>query len=546
MVESELRGALFCDSLWGLKTEISVRGKLKYPPIQSLRHKDDPLLHPTPPLQFIFPSNQPELHALHPEPRHTYRFWQIFIESVNPLMKIVHVPTLQQRISDACWDPADISKPLTAILFAIYTLAVTSMSSDDCQATFGEIRTTILMRYRAATVRALVAADFLTTREFEVLQAFVLFLHADPESELTFALTGAAVKLGYKMGLNRENTDPKISLFEKEMRIRVWWQLRGLDARGRGVSTPGMKPWPSEFGDVRLPLNINDADLHPNMIEPPIEHNNPTEMLCVLVKFESFNWFRSSPTSAKVFENIVQGPVRGEISVELEDGVINELEAIYQEKYFRIWDKSVPLHALAHAMAKLAIARMRFKVHHPQRRVAVSGGEVYMTREESDMLFDSAVISLEMVDVGIHSKFSSHLFTHMTSKFQIEAYIYVISDLRRRCSGDRVALAWKLVEDLYNEHPELIDDAENTFFVALAELTVEAWEARRKELVHGQGVRESDVTPQFIRLLWDKRQNRKEESVQISIVPDPHSLDGLGLTDDNNLDWEYWNDFLPL
>jgi hypothetical protein len=503
-------------------------------------------LHPIPSLQSIFPSTQPELHELHPEPRHIYRFWQIFVESVNPLTKIVHVPTLQRRILDASWDPANVSKPLTAILFAIYTLAVTSVSSDDCQASFGETRGTLLTRYRAATVRALIATDFLTTREFEVLQAFFLFLLADPESELTSTLTGAAIRLGQKMGLHRENTHPKISFFEKEMRVRLWWQLHGLDSRSRAVSTPGMKLLPSEFGDVRLPLNINDADLHPDMTEPPIEHTSPTEMLCVLIKFEVFNWLRSSPTAAKVFEDIFQGPVRGKMSMELKDEVINKLEAIYQEKYFRNWDKRIPLHGLTHAMANLAVARMRFKVHHPRGRAAVSCGEVYMTREESDMLFDSAVISLEMVDVGIHSKFSSHLFTHMTSKFQIDAYIYVISDLRRRCSGDRVALAWKLVEYLYNEHPELIDDAENTFFVALGDLTLEAWEARRKELVRGQGVRESDVTPQFIQLLWDKRQNGNEESVQMPTVPDPHGLDSLGLTDENDLDWEYWNDFLRL
>ena len=433
-----------------------------------------------------------------------------------------------------------------AIMFAIYTLAVTSISSDDCQASFGETRGTLLTRYRAATVRALIATDFLTTRELEVLQAFVLFLLADPESELTSTLTSAAIRLGYKMGLHRENTDPKISFFEKEMRVRLWWRLHGLDQRGRGASTLGMRPPPSEFGEVRLPLNINDADLHPDMIEPPIEHNSPTEMLCLLMKFEVFNWLRSSPTAAKIFENIFHGPVRGEMSMKLEDEAINELEAIYQEKFFRNCDKRIPLHGVTHSMANLAIARMRFRVHHPRGRAAVSGGEVYMTREESDMLFDSALISLEMVDVGIRSKFSSHLFSHMTTKFQMDAYIYVISDLRRRCSGDRVALAWKLVEDLYNEHPELIDDAENTFFVALGDLTLEAWEARRKELVRGRGVRESDVTPQFIQSLWDKRQNGTEESVQMPTVPDPHGLDGLGLTDEADLDWGYWNDFLRL
>jgi len=87
-------------------------------------------------------------------------------------------------------------------MFAIYNLAITPMSSDDCQASFGESRDTLLTRYRAATVRALVVADFLTTRELEVLQALILFLFADPESELTCTLIGAAIRLGQKMGLN--------------------------------------------------------------------------------------------------------------------------------------------------------------------------------------------------------------------------------------------------------------------------------------------------------------------------------------------------------
>lgn len=243
------------------------------------------------------------------------------------------MPTLQQRVLDASWDPVNVSKPLSAILFAIYTLAVTSISSVDCQASFGETRDTLLTRYGAATVRALVAAEFLTTRDLEVLQALVLFLFADPESDLTSTLAGAAVRLGQKMGLHRENTDPKISLFETEMRVRLWWQLCGLHSRS-AVSTPGMKLPPSELGDVRLPLNINDADLHPDMIEPPVEHNGPTEMLCVLMKFEISNWLRSSPKAAKVFGNILQGPTRGKISIEMENEAIDELRSFTWKSTF--------------------------------------------------------------------------------------------------------------------------------------------------------------------------------------------------------------------
>lgn len=378
------------------------------------------------------------------------------------------------------------------------------------------------------------------------MQALVLFLLADPESELTSALTGAAIRLCQKMALHRENADPKLSVFEKEMRTRLWCQLRGLDSRCRAMFAPGVKPSQSEYGEVRLPLNINDADLHPDMTEPPIERSTPTEMLCVLAKFEVTNWLQSSPTAAKVFRNIVQGPVRGKMSMELEDAAINELEAIFQEKFFRILDKRIPLHGVTYAMATLALARMRFKVHHPRGRAAVGGGEVYMTQKESDMIFDSAVTSLEMVDVGIRSKLSSHLFIHLTSNFQMDTYIYVISDLRRRCSGNRVAIAWKLIEDLYNGHPELINDLENTFFVAFGDLTLEAWETRRKELVRAQGVREAEVTPRFIQSLWDKRREGDGENVPTAPVLDPSNFDGLGLMDSYDFSWEYWNDFLRL
>ncbi|KAK5240252.1 hypothetical protein LTS06_012519, partial [Exophiala xenobiotica] len=259
------------------------------------------------------------------------------------------------------------------------------------------------------------------------------------------------------------------------------------------------------------------------------------------------NWLRSSPTAAKVFGSIFQGSTKGDTSMQLQDDAVNELEAIYQEKFLRKCDRRIPLHALTYAMAKRGIARMRFKVHHPRARAAVNGGEVYTTREESDMLFESAVTSLEMVDVAIHSKLSSHLFAHMTtSKFQMDAYIYVISELRRRCSGYRVALTWKLVEDLFDEHPELIDDTENTFFAALGDLTLEAWESRRKELVQTQGVREIILTPRCIQLLWDKRQKGQELNVQLPTVLDPPGFDAIQWIDDRDVPWDYWNEFLQL
>lgn len=486
------------------------------------------------------------MYELHPESRYIFRFWQIFVETVNPLFKIIHVPTLQQRIMDASWNLSSVEPPLAAIMFGIYTLAVTSVPSDECKATFGETRDSLIRRYRVAALRALIAAEFLTTKDLEVLQALFLFLLADPESELTSTLNGAALRLGQKMRLHRDDADSKYTPFEREMRVRLWWQIGGLDSRARALHTRGMRPLSLELGDVRLPLNVNDAELHPDMTEFPLEHGGPTEMVCVLMKLSVPHWLRSSPEAAKIFfESVIQAPVRGRNFTVLEDEVINKLEVVTQGRYFRNLDPRIPLHGFTQSIAKLAVSRMRFKIHHPRGRAAI-GGDVYMTREESEMVFEAALTCIEMVDAGIHSKFSSYLFTRLTSEFLMDTVVYVLSELRQKFAGERVELAWRLMGDLYKNHAELLDAGDNSFYVALGELALEAWEARTKEMILGQGVQEVETAPQFIQLLWAKRQKANVESGQDLPAPNSDELFGFGTVGNDGLDWEYWNDFLGL
>jgi hypothetical protein len=120
----------------------------------------------------------------HPEPRHIFRLWQIFVENVNPLAKILHVPTFQQRIFEVSWNIPSISKPTQAIMFAVYTLAIGSLSPSDCLKLFDQDRNTLFQQYRKSTMQSLIAAELLSTRDIEVLQAFVLFLVGiDPAKE---------------------------------------------------------------------------------------------------------------------------------------------------------------------------------------------------------------------------------------------------------------------------------------------------------------------------------------------------------------------------
>jgi len=117
-----------------------------------------------------------DLSKLHPKPGHIFRLWQIFLDRVNPLCKVVHSPTLQIQILEASANLTDIPKATEAAMFAIYLLAVTSLGSTECESLFGENKPTLLTKYRNASKSALVAADFIISEDILVLQALALYL----------------------------------------------------------------------------------------------------------------------------------------------------------------------------------------------------------------------------------------------------------------------------------------------------------------------------------------------------------------------------------
>jgi hypothetical protein len=117
-----------------------------------------------------------DLSALHPPPVQIFRLWQTFLANVNPLAKMVHHPTLQQTILDACEDIKHIPRHVEALMFSVYFLAVTSLQNEECQSMFGEQRNTLVSKYAHATQQALINARFLKSLNIGTLQAYVLFL----------------------------------------------------------------------------------------------------------------------------------------------------------------------------------------------------------------------------------------------------------------------------------------------------------------------------------------------------------------------------------
>jgi len=116
------------------------------------------------------------LSTLHPEPVDIFRLWQIYLDNVNPLLKVTHTPSLQVRIIEAASNLSNISPTLEALMFSIYCMSIQSLDLDDSQTMFGLSKRDLLTKYRFGCQQALSNCGFLRTGDRDCLTALYLYL----------------------------------------------------------------------------------------------------------------------------------------------------------------------------------------------------------------------------------------------------------------------------------------------------------------------------------------------------------------------------------
>ena len=117
-----------------------------------------------------------DVFTLHPEQVEIFRLWQIYIDNVNPLLKVTHTPTLQARIIDAASSVASIKPTLAALMFSIYCVSILSLGEDECRTIFGSPRERLLTRYQFGCQQALLNCGFLRSSDRDCLTALYLYL----------------------------------------------------------------------------------------------------------------------------------------------------------------------------------------------------------------------------------------------------------------------------------------------------------------------------------------------------------------------------------
>ena len=117
-----------------------------------------------------------DISTLHPEPVQIFRLWQLYLENVDPLLKVTHTPSLQGSIIEAASNVLNIRPTLEALMFSIYCMSISSLGVDECQAMFGSSKVDLLTRYQFGCQQALSNCGFLRSSDRDCLTALHLYL----------------------------------------------------------------------------------------------------------------------------------------------------------------------------------------------------------------------------------------------------------------------------------------------------------------------------------------------------------------------------------
>ena len=104
------------------------------------------------------------------------QLWQAYVKNVDPLTKMLHIPTVQITMFTAINNPSEASDDINALLFAIYFAATTSLPVDDAINLLGQDKSSALNAFKKRLEESLARANLLENPSLVLLRALAIYL----------------------------------------------------------------------------------------------------------------------------------------------------------------------------------------------------------------------------------------------------------------------------------------------------------------------------------------------------------------------------------
>lgn len=403
--------------------------------------------------------------SLFPSRGQATHLWQVFLNNVDVLLKVLHIPTTQPVVFAAINNPKAASKDLNALLFSIYFAAVTSLRQADSHIIFGEDRQSVLKRFQRGLEVSLHSAAFLDSPTIVSLQAVSIYLvNLDAPlralgSHLVWVLTtrcqlcyrnhncgrsgwtlnGILLRTAQWMGLHRDGESFNLPPLECEIRRRLWYQIIGCDARvaeDHGLSTNGF----GGFSNTKLPLNIDDRDISPNMEAAPISKPQWTEMTMFLVAAEMNQ-------ALQQVSRLSVAVLNGDDKMTSLEQLLRTITARIKDRYLQYCDPNIPIQKSALLLGQVLMGKLSIFVHQQYLR-GLSAEESASRATEQTLL-----LACDTIEIGNELKTDELLsnFHWLFSTFtQYHLLTYALWHLCVRPEVHCADRAWQVVDKSFN------------------------------------------------------------------------------------------------
>jgi hypothetical protein len=437
--------------------------------------------------------------SLRPEPVQVFRLWQIYIDNVDPLLKVTHIPTLQPRIIEAMGDAKRSTPTLEALMCGIYCMAVNSLRDAECRETFGAPKKQLMHKFRCLCQQALCQAEYLRTTDRDCLTAWYFYLvcvdlyhnvsgvtldlrentqlsigHTTDTRTLS-SMLAVAMRIARRMGLHAEAELAKCSVLEAEMRRRLWWSLSMFETRIAEMAEHKITGLSTDW-DCRLPLNVNDADLRPEMKEPPragvAQLNKTSEAFFSLVRCELASFFRNCHHLRLDIDRDLDRDATRAFTRQFQASLA-ALEKLVDDRYLRHCDPENPLHTMAICATRSHIARCRLM----ERYMASASSVGSIAEAERDASITQTFIILECDTTMMTNPLLVRFRWLLDIYFPLPAYIHLLLDVKRRPTSPHAERAWEIMSANYEARFTATENpVESPMFKFFTGIILGAWE----------------------------------------------------------------------
>lgn len=305
----------------------------------------------------------------------------------------------------ASQDPDSLTPGEHALVLAIYFITTLSLSDEQCVELVHCNRIQQLERFQQAVEQSLLIAEFIVTSDRVVLQAFMLYLvgffrdfllallRINNTAQLTIrnlarpsavhSLLGIASRIAERVGLHHDGDKLKIPVHRSEERRRMWWQLQHMEC-DMGLLIGNISMTIYADWDTKMPSNLEDRDLYPNLETLPAPRRGLTNISHCLWRYQILYMQRETRSSRGVPTKALPWMLSPSISLTEKDAMIDICEATLGSQFLQYCEPLNPLHVHIQIGVRLFVLAARRVARQPAL-VNVKISEM-STRERDEFL----------------------------------------------------------------------------------------------------------------------------------------------------------------